>query len=397
MSTVITKNLQVGNSLTATNNFTVYQPASPDGTVRIANGNSGSTMDLVTVNSSGNVGIGTSSPSHNLTVTANTATTVIVSKAQAGQAAYVTACANNGTVGTNSLDLIQLSDGTGYVYQRANQPLIFGTNNTERMRVDSEGNVGIGISTPAMAVSGRALHLHAPSGQSAFFRATNGDNGTTGTDGMAVGMTGSNAYVWNYEFGAVIIGTTNGERARFFPGGDFAIGTTGSPYTETVGCLRFIKGSGELQFTNISTTGDATAAMVFKRVYTGDYIRFFVGGASPNLVGTINTNGTTTSYNTTSDYRLKENVTPMTGALDKVAQLKPCTYTWKADGSAGQGFIAHELQAVVPDCVTGEKDAVDADGNPQYQGVDTSFLVATVVAALQELKAEFDAYKLTHP
>jgi hypothetical protein len=123
-----------------------------------------------------------------------------------------------------------------------------------------------------------------------------------------------------------------------------------------------------------------------------------VGFVNPNgTVGTITLTGTSTAYNTSSDYRLKENVAPMTGALTKVAALKPVTYTWKADGSAGQGFIAHELQAVVPDAVTGAKDAVDKDGKPRYQGVDTSFLVATVVAALQELKAEFDAYKLTHP
>jgi hypothetical protein len=81
----------------------------------------------------------------------------------------------------------------------------------------------------------------------------------------------------------------------------------------------------------------------------------------------------------------------MIGALQTVAALKPCTYTWKADGSAGQGFIAHELQAIVPDCVTGDKDDVDADGNPKYQGVDTSFLVATLVSAIQELTARLEA------
>jgi len=80
-----------------------------------------------------------------------------------------------------------------------------------------------------------------------------------------------------------------------------------------------------------------------------------------------------------------------------LALLKPCTYKWNADGSDGQGFIAHELDEVVPGCVTGDKDAVDADGNPQYQGIDVSFLVATLTAAIQELKAEFDAYKSTHP
>jgi len=76
-----------------------------------------------------------------------------------------------------------------------------------------------------------------------------------------------------------------------------------------------------------------------------------------------------------------------------VARLNPVTYTWKADGSAGQGFIAHELQAVVPDCVTGEKDAVDETGNPQYQGVDTSFLVATLVAAIKEQQAIITAFE----
>jgi hypothetical protein len=105
------------------------------------------------------------------------------------------------------------------------------------------------------------------------------------------------------------------------------------------------------------------------------------------VVGSISTSGSTTAYNTSSDYRLKENVQPMQDALAVIAQLNPVTYTWKADGSDGQGFIAHELQAVVPDCVTGEKDAVDAEGNPQYQGVDTSFLVATLVKAVQELTA----------
>jgi hypothetical protein len=81
----------------------------------------------------------------------------------------------------------------------------------------------------------------------------------------------------------------------------------------------------------------------------------------------------------------------MTGALAKVALLKPCTYKWNSDGSNGQGFIAHELQEVVGDCVTGAKDAVDAEGNPVYQGIDTSFLVATLTAAIQELKVIVDA------
>jgi hypothetical protein len=80
-----------------------------------------------------------------------------------------------------------------------------------------------------------------------------------------------------------------------------------------------------------------------------------------------------------------------------VAALNPCTYKWKADGCEGQGFIAHELQDVCPDAVTGEKDAVNEDGSIKAQAIDTSFLVATLTAAIQELKAEFDAYKAAHP
>jgi len=112
---------------------------------------------------------------------------------------------------------------------------------------------------------------------------------------------------------------------------------------------------------------------------------------NPNgVVGSITLNGSSTAYNTSSDYRLKENIAPMTGALAKVAQLKPVTFKWKVDGSDCEGFLAHELQEVKPDCVSGEKDAVDADGKPVYQGIDTSFLVATLTAAIQEAKALID-------
>lgn len=148
-------------------------------------------------------------------------------------------------------------------------------------------------------------------------------------------------------------------------------------------------------FVNMKTDGIARGGISIKNMggtNSTDYITFFNG--SNVAAGVIEQTGATTVvYTTSSDYRLKDNPQPMQGALDKVMQLNPVTYTWKADGSAGQGFIAHELQAVVPDCVTGEKDAVDAEGNPKYQGIDTSFLVATLTKAIQELKAEIDALK----
>jgi hypothetical protein len=113
-------------------------------------------------------------------------------------------------------------------------------------------------------------------------------------------------------------------------------------------------------------------------------IAFLVNGST---VGTITSNASSTSYVTSSDYRLKHDIAPMTGALAKVQALKPCTYKWNVDGSAGDGFIAHELAEVCPTAVHGEKDAVNEDGSIKPQGVDTSFLVATLTAAIQEQQA----------
>ena len=113
--------------------------------------------------------------------------------------------------------------------------------------------------------------------------------------------------------------------------------------------------------------------------------------------GSITNTNTATAYVTSSDYRLKNSAMPITGALAKVALLKPVTYKWNVDGSDGEGFIAHELAEVCPQAVHGEKDAVDENGNPKYQGIDTSFLVATLTAAIQELNTKFEEYKSTHP
>jgi hypothetical protein len=110
-------------------------------------------------------------------------------------------------------------------------------------------------------------------------------------------------------------------------------------------------------------------------------------------VGSITTTASACAFNNLSDYRVKQNISPLVNALEKVSRLKPCTYTFILDNSNGEGFIAHELAEVCPQAVTGTKDAVDENGSPKYQGVDTSFLVATLTAAIQELKAEVDSLK----
>jgi hypothetical protein len=89
-------------------------------------------------------------------------------------------------------------------------------------------------------------------------------------------------------------------------------------------------------------------------------------------------------YGGASDYRLKENIKPMTNGLERVSKLKPVTYTWKENGKISEGFIAHELQEVVPDAVSGKKDQVDVDGKPMYQNIDPRMIVATLTVAIQE-------------
>ena len=121
--------------------------------------------------------------------------------------------------------------------------------------------------------------------------------------------------------------------------------------------------------------------------------QYFTKGSGPTNVGAIYYNGSVMAYQTTSDYRLKENVAPITNALNKIALLNPVTYRWKDNQQSGEGFIAHELQEHFPDAVSGTKDEVDENGNPKYQGMDASVLIGTMVKAIQELKAELDTVK----
>lgn len=189
------------------------------------------------------------------------------------------------------------------------------------------------------------------------------DTGASGAQGWAF-ITGDNSAI--------------AERARIDSSGNLLVGTTNTDPTGNNVAGVLVAPS----YINVNRT--AEVAGYFGRTNDGNVLLFRRSGGN---TGSVSVTSTTTAYNTSSDYRLKENVTPMTGGLAKVMALKPCTYKWKLDGSDGQGFIAHELAEVEAGCVTGEKDAVDAEGNPQYQGIDTSFLVATLTAAIQEQQA----------
>jgi hypothetical protein len=299
------------------------------------------------------------------------------------------------------------------------------TNPAERMRIDASGNVGIGV-TPSTWTSQTALQVGGGS---------TGASLSSGTNGVILASNLIYNSGWKYLANGYILYYQQSGGAHYW--GNAPSGTAGNVATVTDRMV--LDASGNLIVgKTVATTGENIQGLLgladgrigatsdspswFSRTTSnGDVIRFNRG--SSTAVGSISVTTTTTSYVTSSDYRLKENVVPMTGALDTVSALKPVTYNWKADGSDGQGFIAHELAEVVPDCVTGEKDAtkeeeyeispaipavLDEEGNevtpvveavmgtrtvPVYQGIDTSFLVATLVAAIQELKAEIDLLK----
>lgn len=111
-------------------------------------------------------------------------------------------------------------------------------------------------------------------------------------------------------------------------------------------------------------------------------------------VGSISTSGTAAVFTTSSDYRLKENIVPLTDAADRVNQLQVHRFNFLADpDTVVDGFLAHEAQAIVPECVTGTKDEVDENGNPVYQGIDQSKLVPLLTAALQDAIGEIETLK----
>jgi hypothetical protein len=258
----------------------------------------------------------------------------------------------------------------------------------------STDRVGIGTSSPT-------TKLHVSGGQ--FF--ASGENRGISLGEPNCSILGSSATTNSANIDFYV---ANAPRVRMDTSGNLLVGTTSQINAGRL-CIDFAQ-----------STHQAIAMRNNSAANSGNYVIFM--NSADAQAGLISQSGATTvNYGTSSDYRLKENVVPMTGALEKVLELNPVTYTWKVDGSAGEGFIAHELQAVCPDAVVGEKDATeirqvqvssavpatyDEEGNeltpaveavheerevPVIQSVDTSFLVATLTAAIQELSAKNDA------
>jgi Chaperone of endosialidase len=270
------------------------------------------------------------------------------------------------------------------------------------MTLNSSGNLGLGVTPSAWSGSGvKALDIGtaaslAGSGSdvglvaNAYYNGSNWIYKTSSLSARYQILVGTGSHAWfTAPSGTAGSAISFNQAMTLNASGQLLLGQT-TPSNTTYGSYQYPTG----QLAIITQSGNSQCLFLNRQDDTGNAILF---RQSNNDVGSVSVTASTTAYNTSSDYRLKHDIAPMTGALAKVGLLKPCTYKWNADGSDGEGFIAHELAEVCPHAVTGAKDAVDAEGKPIYQGIDTSFLVATLTAAIQELKAEFDAYKASHP
>jgi hypothetical protein len=150
------------------------------------------------------------------------------------------------------------------------------------------------------------------------------------------------------------------ETARIDSSGNLLLGTTS---VINYGKLTISSANVAASFTTTASAGSGLGLDIIRSSATGDMM-YFHTSSSANLAGYITCpTSTTTSYVSVSDYRLKENVTPIATGLEKILALKPVTYDWISDKLQGEGFIAHELQEVIPLAVAGEKDAVNKDGS----------------------------------
>ena len=271
------------------------------------------------------------------------------------------------------------------------------TVDTDTLYVDStSGNVGIGTSSPSSWSTLAALDSNGTG--FAGITAIN-SNANVGIGGIqfasdttytkaAIGLlrqypNGGGALVFYNDSNADASNwTTSDEKMRIDISGNLLVGTT------TTGTVGTYDGFTAYTQGHIAVSATDTRSLFARRNSDGQVIIF---RRDATTVGNISVTTSETSYNTSSDYRLKEDWQPMSGSIDRVKALNPVNFAWKVDGSRVDGFLAHEAQEVVPEAVTGTKDAVDAEGNPEYQGIDQSKLVPLLTAALQEAVAKIES------
>ena len=248
---------------------------------------------------------------------------------------------------------------TSGIFQNANG-LNLQSGGSPRLTITSGGNVGIGTSSPT-SISGYGI------------LSLNGSNGSifngmyNGTSSSYFGTDNQSTFIYELRSAFLGFGTNNTERMRISSGGTVFIGGT-------------LGLGGRVVIFNDSNTG----INIMDSSSNGQLMKFNNSGAVQ--IGSITTNGSSTSFNTTSDYRLKQDLKDY-NALSIIQSIKTYDYEWKKDNTRMHGVLAHELAEVLPYAVINEKDGVKEDGTIILQGVDYSKLVPILVKAIQELEA----------
>ena len=330
-----------------------------------------------------------------------------------------------GSLDLNGTELVLDVDGDSSITSDTDDQIDFKTGGTDRAVIDSSGRVLLGTSTAQgnMSLQIQGDGSASTSQGSIFLRrglSTSSIGGNTGADlgliqfGDSDGgiyakieaksddSAASNDYPGRLQFSTTADAASSPtERMRIGHGynnnGAVFFGTyVGTGDYDDPG----YNNSGGIVFRDLNGTGpeimvNTTGKHFFYKVGTGTMIEFVYkssASAGGSVIGTISTDGSATAYNTSSDYRLKENVSTDWDATTRLKQLKPSRFNWKANkDKTVDGFLAHEVSSIVPEAINGEKDAVDEKGNPQYQGIDQSKLVPLLTKALQESIARADA------
>ena len=275
---------------------------------------------------------------------------------------------------------------------------------TERLRIDSSGRLGLGTNDPSsFNTYARDLVVARSSGDagltisaedsSSEYGSLHFSGGTTVRSYIDVqnGSTGR-MFLMNKMDGYMAFGTNNAERYRIHNNGRQSWNNTTFPYGETFHFYNGLSGRPSMSIYHGTDSDEAGLIMRHGRsgansgAYTGKLMQF--RNSSGNENGSIASNASVTAYNTSSDYRLKENEVTISDAISKVKQLKPYTFNFKeTPNQKVDGFFAHEAQEVIPYAVMGEKDAED------MQQIDYGKLTPLLTAALQEAITEIESLK----
>ena len=359
----------------------------------------------MTINGNGDVGIGTSSPTDKLHVVGDVEFTLgtdvfdvmttgsgskhpirlLNADASANNEVGIQFGPANNVVGA-SIQGVAESDFTSTANRDGALSFTTRLNGTlsEAMRINSSGYVGIGTASPH-----RTLHQHVSSSAANYHQFTNSTTGSGAGDGALVGIDANeNLILWNVENIPIRFGTNNSERMRILNGGNLVINATALPVvgTEKLG-VHGGTGSTSVGIAAVCTHNEGIPFFASNSSNSfSDRLMRFAAGSGGDTRGTITFNGSVMVYGGASDYRLKENITSISNGITKLKDLKPINFNWIKDetNTSIMGFLAHEVQEVMPQVVVGTKDEVNSEGKPEYQEIDLGGISPLIVAALQE-------------